>query len=88
MNNTTTERILTMAQSPEARERKVKWNVAYNADHTTRLPINLNHKTDADIIAYLQTVPNKQGLIKELIRLHMNQVGFIWEAEEDNNADT
>ena len=67
---------LTMALSKEAKERKYKKDIEYNASHTTRLPINLNHNTDSDIIAYLSTVPNKQGLIKELIRAHMMEEGF------------
>lgn len=36
--------------------------------HTTRVVMNLNHNTDADVLARLAEVPSKQGYIKELIR--------------------
>lgn len=32
------------------------------------LYLKLNRKTDADIIAWLDAIPNKQGYIKALIR--------------------
>lgn len=38
------------------------------AEHTTRIVMNLNHNTDADLLAKLETVPSKQGYIKQLIR--------------------
>lgn len=38
------------------------------AEHTTRIVMNLNHNTDADLLAKLSTVPSKQGYIKQLIR--------------------
>jgi len=50
---------------PEANKRA---SAKYQSNHLKRLPINLNDRTDADIIAYLETIPNKQGYIKALIR--------------------
>lgn len=41
---------------------------AWTAANTTRIVMNLNHNTDADILAKLLEVPSKQGYIKELIR--------------------
>ncbi len=38
------------------------------AEHTTRIVMNLNHNTDAEILEKLATVPSKQGYIKDLIR--------------------
>lgn len=38
------------------------------AEHTTRIVMNLNHNTDAEILAKLASVPSKQGYIKQLIR--------------------
>lgn len=38
------------------------------AEHTTRVVMNLNHNTDAEILAKLASVPSKQGYIKQLIR--------------------
>lgn len=45
--------------SPQAR---------FQATHTTRIVMNLNHNTDADILRKLETVSSKQGYIKNLIR--------------------
>ena len=39
-----------------------------DADHTSRVAIKLNNSTDADILKMLESVPNKQGYIKQLIR--------------------
>ena len=40
----------------------------YDAKATVQINMKLNVKTDADIIKKLESVPNKQGFIKELIR--------------------
>ena len=40
----------------------------YDREHTIRVYIKLNKGTDADILAKLDTVDNKQGYIKALIR--------------------
>lgn len=40
----------------------------YDAANTIQIKLKLNIKTDADIIAKLQSVDNKQGYIKQLIR--------------------
>lgn len=45
----------------------------YDAANTTRVFIKLNNKTDADIIEKLNSVDNRQGYIKELIRKDLNQ---------------
>ena len=56
----------------ERRSKKSKRNTDYNKNNTIRLPINLNTNTDKDIIDFLTTIPNKQGYIKDLIRLDMD----------------
>lgn len=38
------------------------------ATNTTRIVMNLNHNTDADLLKKLETVSSKQGYIKQLIR--------------------
>lgn len=43
---------------------KKEWTAA----HTTRIVMNLNHNTDADLLQKLSEVPSKQGYIKALIR--------------------
>lgn len=40
----------------------------YDKAHTTRIYLKLNNTTDADVIAQLQKVDNRQGYIKALIR--------------------
>lgn len=62
--------------SEEKKERKRYYNpeVAnraqqkYDATHTVRVQMKLNTTHDADILAQLECVPNKQGYIKQLIR--------------------
>lgn len=39
----------------------------YDAANTRQICLKLNNKTDADILARLDEVENKQGYIKELI---------------------
>lgn len=41
---------------------------AWKAENTTRIAVALNNRTDADIIHYLETVPSKQGAIKQALR--------------------
>ena len=45
-----------------------KYTKKYDAVNTTQIKIKLNRKTDADIIEFLETLENKQGTIKRLIR--------------------
>lgn len=51
----------------------VKAAMKYNAKNVKQIKINLNRKTDADIIDHLDKADNVQGLIKDLIRKDMNQ---------------
>ena len=45
----------------------------YDAANTIRYHLKLNKQTDADIIAHLDMIDNKQGYIKDLIRKDMNK---------------
>lgn len=45
----------------------------YDKTHTTRYQLKLNNITDKDIIDKLNTVPSKQGYIKECIRKDLAQ---------------
>ena len=49
----------------------VQASMRYNAKNVKQIKINLNRKTDADIIEYLDKADNVQGLIKDLIRQDM-----------------
>lgn len=41
-----------------------------------QIKLELNKNTDADILDFLETVPNKQGLIKKLLREEMARKNF------------
>ena len=53
-----------MAQTEAQKKAKEK----YDAKTAVQVKMKLNAKTDADIIAKLESVDNKQGYIKALIR--------------------
>lgn len=46
----------------------VKASIKYNQANVKQYKLNLNKKTDADIIEVLESKENKQGYIKDLIR--------------------
>ena len=56
----------------EKKKRKPYYNlehqVRYQKEHVRRTVINLVDRTDSDIIQKLDSVENKQGYIKQLIR--------------------
>lgn len=54
---------------------KIKDNAQsrYDASNTVQIKMKLNRKTDADILARLDAVGNKQGYIKRLIRADMER---------------
>ena len=54
------------------KKQRVKASIKYNKNNVKQIKINLNRKTDADIIKYLEGADNVQGLIKDLIRQDMN----------------
>lgn len=45
----------------------------YDAQNTRVYTFKLNNKTDADLITYLDGVPNKQGAIKAALREHIKR---------------
>lgn len=47
---------------------KYSTQTAWKAVNTTRVVMDLNHNTDADILQKLTQVDSKQGYIKKLIR--------------------
>lgn len=46
-------------------------SIKYNRSNVKQVKMNLNLKTDADILEHLATVGNVQGYIKNLIRQDM-----------------
>lgn len=53
------------------RKSRVKASVKYNEANVKQIKLNLNLKTDADIIQRLAECGNMQGYIKSLIRKDM-----------------
>lgn len=49
-------------------EKKLTPQARFDREKCTRVYIKLVNNTDADIIAHLDSLPNKQGYIKALIR--------------------
>lgn len=49
-------------------EAQARATAKYDANNTKKIVLKLNINTDADILAKLESVGNKQGYIKQLIR--------------------
>lgn len=54
-------------------EAEKRAKMKYDAANTLQFKMKLNKKTDADILAKLDEVGNKQGYIKALIRADINK---------------
>ena len=65
---------LTLKETSEALRRAID---KYDKKNTKQIAIKLNKNTDADIIEYLDSIENKQGLIKELIRKEMLKTNVL-----------
>ena len=50
---------------------QLRASAKYDKANTKQFKIKLVYATDADIIEYLDSCPNKQGLIKDLLRQHI-----------------
>ena len=59
-----------MAESMAQKKAREK----YEAANVVQLKMKLNKNTDADILAKLGSVTNKQGYIKELIRRDISAI--------------
>lgn len=44
----------------------------YQKENIKRVVLKLNKRTDADILVWLDSIDNKQGMIKGIIRKHIN----------------
>ena len=49
-------------------DKNYKYTKKYDKENTVNISLKLNCKTDADIIEHLNSLDNKQGTIKKLIR--------------------
>lgn len=51
-----------------ATEARLRANAKYDTENTVQIKFKLNRKTDEDILSMLESVENKQGYFKELVR--------------------
>ncbi len=56
-----------------ATEAQRRANRKYEAENTRQVHLKLNLRTDKDVLEKLDSVPNKQGYIKELIRADLKK---------------
>lgn len=56
-----------------ASEAQKKASAKYKKANTKNITVSLSLKYDRDIIAYLETVKNKNDLIKRLLRLELSR---------------
>lgn len=52
----------------EENNKQSQYSMKYDQKNTQRIYLKFNLKTDADILEKLDSVKNKQGYIKDLIR--------------------
>lgn len=51
-----------------AKNAQVRASMRYDAKNTVKFTVKLNRRTDRDLIERMESVSNKNGYIKELIR--------------------
>lgn len=56
-----------------ATEAQIRAQKKYDAENTRQVHLKLNLRTDEDVLEKLDSVPSKQGYIKELIRADLNR---------------
>lgn len=56
-----------------ATEAQIKAQKRYDAKNTRQLHLKLNRSTDWDVLEKLDSVPSKQGYIKQLIRADLEK---------------
>lgn len=62
------EEVMRMATEAQIRAQK-----KYDAENTRQVHLKLNRRTDGDVLEKLDSVPSKQGYIKELIRADLKK---------------
>ena len=61
---------------------RTRANLKYHKNNIKQMKIDLNKKTDSDIISFLEKCENKQGYIKALIREDMKKAGGLKDEEK------
>lgn len=64
-----------------ATEAQLRAQNKYDKEHTQSMMLKLNRTTDADILAKLNDVENKQGYVKKLIRQDIRGDGTVLSSE-------
>lgn len=52
-------------------------DVKYKKDKTTQVCVRFYNATEGELLDYLQSLPNKQGYIKQLIREDMERKNLL-----------
>lgn len=52
---------------------KSTYDQEYIKQNIMRIPVNINRKTDPDLVGWLSTIENRQGYIRSLIRADMEK---------------
>ena len=65
---------------------QVKAQAKYDKEHTTRISLKLNLRTDRDILQWLQKQTSMQGAIKRLVREEIARTGAGREAAGHQDA--
>lgn len=55
-------------------DKKRAYNKEYDRQNTKMICFKLNYRTDANLIAWLEAVPNVQGFIKQLLNEKLDQM--------------
>ena len=56
-------------------DKNYKYSKKYDQNNTRKVSLKLNIKTDEDILNYLDSVENKQGTLKRIIRDEIKRTG-------------
>jgi len=59
--------------TPEQKAKKSRYDVGYGKANLRQFSLKLNRTTDADLIAFAESVDNFQALIKDLLRDEMER---------------
>lgn len=57
----------------KATNKQKAYQVEFQKNNTTRIRFQLNNEYDADIIEFMNTLSNKNGYLKELVREDMKK---------------
>lgn len=57
--------------------KRTEYQNKYDAKNTVQFKLKYNKRTDAEIIEFLRSQPNKQGYIRELIKRDKNFPKYV-----------